>query len=706
MKWHRRVAGLADVAVPAVLAAVLALGVPASAHAQPVLPAPAYDNTLYALVYASSLADPAQLDAQAAELLARVRPGPYAKTGLAEYFALDMPWGAAPGAPLTAPSEELLRQILDGSERHGLVFHTSAMGGISRAVWVYVDAKREDRRNAQWFGDGAIVAPGFSGGAEEQLATAYVTPSRYARKLRRHLEAKVRAFAVRFLELRADYPATLVSASGDAEAELNADGENRALGYHDQPITDYSPFAVLEFRDWLLHTGFYADDGPFAGQGYERRLGDAFAQGAGALSAENLERFDRQFSTPFATWDLKYFHWSLSDPVDGDPAALGAARVGAPGWSPTPAAGADLRAAGFDAPRHRTQYHPRLWDLWLEFRSHMLASHARDFATWMTTTAAPDGATLETDRWYSHQIPADYLNGTRPGSPSPERRLITSASPFWTSIVGDDVGSPGVTVLDRFESGPAGRPVYRRTSQYLFDAIQRLALPNWGMPEYAPSWHIDVAPETSITSIVLQYERAVAAGAHMFAFTPWPHFVAPGANGRALGAFVDRVKYRPRGPQSASYVPPPVRGLSGSVSGKAGALSWSGQVFPETADFAWSQWPAFLRFEVWRGSHPGFSTADGRGVRAVVTPSLSSIPLDPTRPFYKVRAVSRDGRRGALSDAVTLGLASPGPSPTPAPGPSPTPAPGPGPTARPAPSPRPSPGSGGRPILIPLRPRF
>jgi len=688
MMWHRRVAGLA------VLAVLLALGAPGSAIAQPVLPAPAYDNTLYALVYGEGISNPAALDAQAAELLARVRPGPYAKTGFAEYFALDLPWGATPGAPLTAPSDELLRQILDGAERHGLVFHTSAMAGISRAVWVYSDAKREDRRNAQWFGNGAIVAPGFSGGAEQQLATAYVTPSRYARKLRRHLEAKVRAFAVRFLALRSDYPATLVSASGDAEAELNAEGESKLLGYHEQPITDYSPFAVLEFRDWLLHTGLYADDGPFAGQGYDKRPSDTFAQGVGALSADNLDRFDRQFWTPFGTWELKYFHWSLSDPFDGDPRALGAARSGAPGWSPTPNAGEDLRAAGFDAPRHRTQYNPRLWDLWLEFRAQMLANYARDFATWMTTTAAPDGATLEPDRWYSHQIPGDYLNGTRPGWPIPERRLITSASPFWTSIVGDDVGSPGVTVLDRLESGSSGRPTYRRTSQYLFDAISKLALPNWGIPEYAPSWHIDVAPEANPASIVLQYERAVAAGAHMFAFTPWPHFVAPAANGPALGAFVDRVKYRPRGPQSASYVPPPVRGLSGSASGKVGSLSWSWQIFPDTPDFAWWQWPAFLRFEVWRGSHPGFSTTDGRGVAAVAAPSLSSIPLDPTRPFYKVRAVSRDGRRGPLSEAVTLGPASPGPSPTP----------GPGPTVRPAPSP--SPRSGARPILIPVRPRW
>lgn len=645
MKWCRS---------GAALAAVLVVALPAAARAQATLPAPSYDNTLYAYVYGDGLVNAATFEAQAALLQSRVHSGPYARVGLAEYLALDMPWASGGAGELTSPSPALLAQIADGARRHGLLFHVSAMAGISRAVGVYTDAKREDRRNAQWFASGAIVPPAFTGTVEQQRATAYVTPSRYARKLRRHLEGKVRAFARRLLELRRTDPDVFVTASGDAEAELDAEGENPALAFDDQPIADYSPFAVLEFRDWLLHAGLYAPGAAFDGDGYDRRAGETFAQGAGALSAANLALFNQQIGTSFGSWDLKYFHWSLADPIDGDPRALGAARTEAPGWSPLPVAGPDVIAGGFDAPRSRAQHGARFWSLWLDFRAQMLASYARDFATWMTTTPGAAGETLEPERWYSHQIPGDYLNGTRPGVASPERRLITSASPFWTSIVGDDVGSPGVTVLDRLQSSPSGA-VYRRTSQYLFPAIAALGLPNWGIPEYAPSWHIDVAPESQPSMIVAQYERAVAAGAHMFAFTPWPHFAATTANATALAAFVERVKYAPRGAAGASFVPPVVRGLSGRTTGVTGGLAWSSDVFAEAPGFAWSQWPDFLRFEVWRGARPGFTTSDGQPVANTTTPSVAGLRLDWSRPYYKVRAVARSGARGPLSDAVGVG---------------------------------------------------
>jgi hypothetical protein len=639
-------------------AAVLAVVVAATcraAFAQPTLPAPSYDNTLYAYVYGEGIANPSTFESQAGLLRARVHAGPYVKVGLAEYLALDMPWASGAAGELTTPSVALLQQIAEGARRNGLLFHLSAMGGMSRFVWIYADAKREDRRNAQWFASGAIVAPAFVGTTEQQRAAAYVTPSRYARKLRRHLEAKVRAFAARFLALRAAYPDVIATASGDAEAELNGEGETAALGFDAQPITDYGPFAILEFRDWLLHTGLYAPGAAFDGDGYDLQSGETFAQGNGALSAANLTAFNRQIGTSFGAWDLKYYNWSLADPVDGDPRALGAARTEQPGWSAVPTSGADLIPAGFDAPRSRAQYGAHFWTLWLAFRSHMLANYARDFATWMTTTAGPDGMPLDPDRWYSHQIPADYLNGTRPGSATPERRLMTSASPFWTSIVGDDVGSPGLTVLDRLQNG-GGVAVYRRTSQYLFDAIKTLGLPNWGIPEYAPSWHIDVVPESNPATILAQYERAIAAGMHMFAFTPWPHFAATTANATALAAFVERVKYRPRGTAAGAYLPPIVHGLGSKTTGITGTLSWSPDLFAETPGFTWSQWPDFLRFEVWRGTQPDFTTTTGQAVGASTTPSLAAIRLDWSRPYYKVLAVARSGARGPLSDAVGVAL--------------------------------------------------
>ena len=168
--------------------------------------------------------NPVTFEAQAALLAARVHPWPYAKVGLAEYLALHMAWPVGGITELTRPSEALLEQLVDGARAHGLLFNVSAMAGISRAVNVYTDAKREDRRNAQWFASGAIVPPAFTGSLEQQRATAYVTPSRYARKLRRHLEAKVRAFAARFLAFRAANPDVLgVEMEGAAVAQVCRD---------------------------------------------------------------------------------------------------------------------------------------------------------------------------------------------------------------------------------------------------------------------------------------------------------------------------------------------------------------------------------------------------------------------------------------------------------------------------------------------------
>ncbi len=518
----------------------LTLAPPASAA----LPPPTYDNTLYGFVYMPSISSQAEFDDAADELLDRVLPGKYAKIGFVDYFALEMPWTTDLEHPvLERPSPSLMTQLLDWAKARGLVFHMSVMGGMSRAVSTYDAARKADRRNAQWFADGLIGKP--DAGVKRSVAEAWVTPSRYARKLRRHLEVKVRAFAQRFLEYQAAYPDTLISASGDAEAELSDVRRDDSKSYDEQIVADYSPFAILEFRDWLLHTGLYADDGPYAGEGYRRKRNQSFQQGASALTPENLAAFNAVFGTSFTSWNLEYFHWSLDDPIDGDPHKIGLAKFRKATWSPMPTSGSSYVPGGFDAPRSALDPGKKFWKLWLQFRTTMMAHYSRDFAIWMTTTLGPGGTTLSPNRWYSHQIPADYLNGRSPAS-TPELRLITSASPLKTAIVGADVGSPGLTVLDRFEYagyGPTGG--YNRTSQHLFDAMVARGVTNWGIPEFAPSWPIDVLPDTDVARIAAQYRRAYDAGAHMFCFTPWPHFVDT-ANGDAVGRFFSEVRHQPR----------------------------------------------------------------------------------------------------------------------------------------------------------------
>jgi len=376
---------------------------------------------------------------------------------------------------------------------------------------------------------------------------AWVTPSRYARKLRRHMEAKVRTFAATFEELRAAYPDTLISASGDAEAELSEARIDPLRPADQQTIADYGPFAVLEFRDWLLRTGLYAAGGPYAGQAYRRKKSDDFAQGANALMPENLARFNASWGTSFTSWDLWYFHWSLDDPIDDDPNAIRYGKYNKKKFRPLPDSGAKHVAGGFDAPRGALDPTRKWWKVWLRFRRQMVANFARDVATWMTTPGPNGAPALPPDRWYTHQIPADYLDGSLPGATAAPR-LQTSASTLATALVPSHLGSPGLTILDRFELANHGPPGgYNRTSAYALDEMEALDRPNWGIPEYAPSWTIDVVPDTDVTGITRQWHRIHAAGAHMAGLTPWPHFDGT-ANGDALGLFLDEVGDAPRAP--------------------------------------------------------------------------------------------------------------------------------------------------------------
>lgn len=519
---------------------------PGRAVAAPTLPPPSYDNTFYAFVYDAPLWSETDYVTSRDTLLGWADPGSYARIGFTTYYPIDLPWTADLSAPvLTSPSRDVLETILARLDEDGLVYHVSTMLGMSRFFWLYDEAKRDDRRNAQWFSDNLALPPG----RKEKFipGEAWVTPSRYARKLRRHMEAKCRAFARMFAELRATYPHTLISASGDAEAELDEARADHTKPLDAQIIADYSPFAVLEFRDWLLRTGLYAQDGPYAGQGYKRKKKkEDFEQGPGALTPANLARFNATFGTSFTTWNLRYYHWSLDDPIDDDPRAIKFKKYKKKKkFEPMPTKGAQYIPGGFDAPRSTKVPSKKFWKLWRKFRERMITNFARDVATWMTTPDPLTASRIEPDRWYTHQIPANYLNGTYPGAPNPPVRLRTSASPLASAFIPPELGSAGVTILDRYELNGFGPPGgYNRTSAYALDAIEALNVPNWGIPEYAPSWHIDVAPDPNVARITAQWHRVHGAGAHMVAFTPWPHFT--GGNAQALGEFLAQAGDAPR----------------------------------------------------------------------------------------------------------------------------------------------------------------
>jgi hypothetical protein len=622
-----------------VLAATLLGSAASLAQAPPVVPPPSYGNTVYLFVFAPTLfAGDAEFQPEADAILAALHGGPYARVGASNWLIIDLPW-AADLANLSSPTPAWLSAALSSAQTRGLAVHIGALAGVSRKAGIYDAARREDRRNAQWYRDGAIQS------ASPEI---WMTPSRYARKLRRHLEAKVRAYAGMLVDLRQQYPDTLVSASGDGELELNYSGlDDASVPFENLMIADYSPFAIAEFRDWIRHAGLYGPGQPYDGQGFSG--GGTQYQGAGGLSTLNAD-----YGTGFTSWSLRYFDWDVTvDPVDRDPKAIPDTTYEGAGWTPLPSSGSDFVAWGFDAPRWSNSPTQAFWQLWLRFRETMVANYQKDFAAWVTTTADANGNTFETLRWYSHQFPADYIGGTFPGCVNPVPRLRTSASAMWTADVAP-FGSLGLTAFDvyEFDRDPSVMDfVYRRTSQFLLDALKARGVPNWGFVEWSPSYPFGT-PDPDVAGIAVNAKRAYDAGAHILNYLEWAHFVST-PNPQALDLFLSQVKNQPRDAGTVAYAPTQVSGLTVRWFSTRISLSWSDLVFPGVAGFHYADWTAFARFEIWRGASGTFGTANGVKVGDTTTSSQAGIVPDVSKPFYRVRAVARDGSAGAFSDAVS-----------------------------------------------------
>ncbi len=612
-------------------ALAVAGGRPARCEA-PVLPVPTFDNSIQAGYYCINgcWESEATWALTVQRLKDRVGSGPYARLGLVYSVAPDMPWTADLAHPvLTSPTLESLREQLDRARANGIHLSFSLTAGISRSNGLYDAAAAEDRRNFQWYRDGLVLRE---------------TPSRYARKLRRHLETKMRAFAPLLMTVIEEYPDTFGICAGDGELELLADRLDESTPYEDQIIADYSPFVILEFRDWIRNTGMYGPGGAYEGQG---------RAASGTLYSDpvtGLASFNTDFGTAFSTWDLEYFNWSLDDPIDGDPKAIPHSVSGAPGWSPLPSSGPDFIAGGFDAPRVWNEYSPEFWQLWLTFRELLVGNYVRDFITWVMTTENASGAKVPKDRFYTYQIPADYYLETYPGCPQPNRRYLTSASPTWTADVSDLAGV-GVTVFDGYQ-WPGG---YTRTSTRLLPAMSVFRDQHWGMIEFNLSWPFIGGVETDPEVPAEQIRQGYLAGSRLFFYFPWlldPEDEVT-VNLDALGLFVSQARFQPRDAPWTSYRPPAVTGLA-VVDGPAVEVAWSPRVFPERGDFEWTDWPGFLRHEVWQGTSADFVPGvGGTLVGTTRSPSLVTSGLARGSSYIKVAARSV---AGLLGDAAVAAL--------------------------------------------------
>lgn len=466
----------------------------------------------------------AQFAADVADLRARLGEGSWVRVGFNLYLFVSMDrWEIDPSdrAGVRANLATTFAQVdaaVTRARTHGIPMSLSVITpGRSRTDPLQVGAEREDRRNVQWYANGDI-------------ATGWISLSRYARKLRGRHDAYVREIGAYLAHWMARAPGTLVAASGDGEVELSLD--------RDQPldaiqITDYSPFAVAEFRDWLRNGGLYAPGQPYAGQGHAnaaRYQGDA----SPAVDSNGDGRtLNADFGTSFTSWSLRHFDWSLTDGVDVDPQAISAVAYDRPGFDALP--GSD--AGRFDAPRVRQPGAP-WWEVWDRFRQEMVWHYNLDFARFITTTAdAQTGATVPTDRWYSHQIPADYLFGFSPDNPNP--RLLTSASPHWTADI-SPYGGLGITSFNVHLGGGNYAKTLATVMPHVAARNRRWAILEWN-PSLPASSTIEVY--RADTRLLEQYRPALVVP---WAWG-WPDYAVRGSPFEtALAEWIGRVKDGPR----------------------------------------------------------------------------------------------------------------------------------------------------------------
>jgi hypothetical protein len=541
--------------------------------------------------------------------------------------------------------------------------HIVLTSGLARTLDVYKAAKLEDIRNAQWYNDNKIASDSQIAAADPLSESVMGTLSRYARKVRANLYAKsAAALAFLYQVMQAD-PDTLVAVSGWGEAELNFRRIVQTKALQDY-FCDYSPFAVMEFRDWIQHAGLYDDTaGTYRGQGFSG--GGTKYQGATGLS-----QFNSAFGTSFTSWDLRYFNWSLADdydqvPQDGvnnDPHRIAYANY--VHGQMMPSSGSSYIAGGFDPPRVM-QPNNLFWELWRMFRETMVQNFTRDLALWASAAHIP------ATRWYSHQIAADYLFGTKPSDYATNGnnpRYYTSASPLWTANVLPQ-GSAGATIYD-IKFPISVHPLeFVRTTAYVLPDILAMS-PNWAIMEYdAETYPVGMTvPQSTVAVILAEYLKIYAYQPHLINFWRWidvegEHQIKGMNKEEALRQFIAKVRDKARSTNLTKvYTPPKLAGTEASyisTSGSRGVqVRWPDKIWSDL-EWKWSEWGDFGKYEVFRGISADFAVDTAHRIGTTKELSyLDTTALPGVGYYYRVRAVNNPGTAGPASDALLFSIPS------------------------------------------------
>lgn len=638
------------------------------------MPYPTFDNSLiFGMVYYIEAGPPYVAPGDINAIIDQFGKGLYAPLLFSRFVGVDMDWNANPqNADINIQRfKDSVDLVIQKARFYKVGIHFILTYGLSRNTQFYNLAREEDIRNAQWYNDNNILRENQLDGnppvdesfdisnrfndliagetgddaANNSVVNKYVftTLSRYARKLRAHLEAKTTAAFAYLNQKQRENPNILFVISGPGEAELNYWGLNNAQAL--QPsFCDYSPFAVLEFRDWIKHEGLYAPGEKYPGQGY--------TDGGNRYGGDNgLVNFNNDFGTGFTTWDLKYYNWNLQDPVDDnykdntnpDPHVIpaGEFRFG----EMQPQTGGKVIMGGFDPPRLMLpKGQDAFCDLWQSFRETMVHHYVKDIAAIALKSGFPR------KRYYTHQIPADYFEGSRPdvfGGPGVNPRYHSSASPLWTALGYNDMGM-GISLYD-INYGNR----YADTSQYSVPAIDAMSK-NWAAVEYNP----EVIPANvgaNVSGADYLYSKIMRLydhNIHFVNFFKWSgddqYQLKDTNRGLATKMFFDTVKDKARQSINTLFTPTTVKGFTGSYRSTPRAiyLNWSQKIWVDL-DYNWSDWGDFKEFVIYRGYSGDFQCNADTEIARLTGNSYEDTGFDQSEIiYYKAAAVNSAGEVG------------------------------------------------------------
>jgi hypothetical protein len=614
--------------------------------ARQLLPRPTYDNSLL-LSFTCHMPEPPSPEMD--YLLQQFDGGLYARFMLSTFITLDMAWHCEINRAenYIDPYKRTIDKLVSKADTYGIDAHAIFIFGGSRKSEIYNDAKTEDIRNAQWYSDNNLAS-------QKQIPEntmnmyAYTTFSRYARKLRLHLEAKIKAAFEYLTDVQQKNPRLYIVVSGPGEAELNCNRMTTS-GTIQEFYCDFSPFAVLEFRDWIKHEGMYGSGGQYDGEGYKN--GGSVYRGANGLT-----NFNNAFGTAFNSWDLKYYNWSLSDPVDTnfkdtdnpDPNSIPSKKYKFGAMMPQ--SGSNYIKGGFDPPRvMKSEGKDPFWDLFATFREITVHNYTRDMTAVIRASGFPG------NHCYTHQGPEDYLWGTRPNDPDNplDYRYYAGASPMWTAKTFSDTGM-GLTMYDiNFITR------YARTTQYSIPVLAEMST-NWGLMEYNPEvvFTDNIEDINTVDAIYPWIKRLYDYNIHVLSFFKWEtsdlRFRFKGNNREyAVKKFFDAVKDKARLPVETVFIPSAVLSFKGSYdkTGDSVSLSWSSKIW-EDLKYRWTDWGDFKGFDIFRGYAAAFPCDDTtRIARTTGGTYFDKTFIKAGMVYYKIAAVNINDERGSIAGA-------------------------------------------------------